>query len=384
MARLLPEEQMRLEVSPQLAANPSLNPPTDPGQAALLNTIQNPPPANPLLQAIGNPNPATFEGPSFGRQVANMLLGEIPVLGGILQQRHANAFLEEQRANQLQALAQGASELSPGSQKLLGSMVQQGRFDAALKEFPDLYQKELKIKNENQADAGLREAIGARIDRLSDPIMKASLKALAVKDPKSALIQLGQHENALISQGFRGRAEGRAVTTQQQSVLEQSIKDVKDNDAGKRALAIKEALVSKQFTPEDLNLSSAKFAAKFGFKKEEGSNIKLQVADWINSKKSGGIFGTSVGASLPGELASNPAKLFEGIEARFATPEALAEQQKTIEVRNQLQQQLNEIRSMAAPQPGEAQAPKGKEVKRKYQGRTAVFDAKTKKFLRFE
>lgn len=337
--RLMTDEQLTVNV-PQAESAYTAQPQTQ-QQANLLDTINNPPPANPLLQGIANP-PDSLNGPSFGHQVANQLIGQIPLFGDILQQRHNQAFAQEQQGQHLQALAESAKTFPTDQQQILSNLVQQGRPDEAFKEYQKFAEMGVKQSFKSGNADALRSALKERIDRIADPVMRDSFSALAQTDPKSALIQVGNFENSQFGQTMRSRSDTRSTINTQISANTGLLKDIKDNKAGQRAFDIQQALIDKNFTPGDENLSVSQFMKKFGFDKKESSSIQLQLKNYINSKKTGGIFG--IGKDLPPELKQNPLELLKDVPTVFSSPEAAAEQQKNIELKKHLTEQNAQLR----------------------------------------
>lgn len=351
--KLLTDEELTIN-APQ-AQSAYIAQPQNPEQAALLNTINNPPAANPILQQIANA-PQSMEGPSFGRQVANQLLGEVPLFGQILQQRHAQEFQEQQRGQHLQALAQSASNFPQDQQRVLADLVQQGRPDEAFKTYQKFAEMGVKNTFKSGDSAALREALKARIARIEDPVMRQSFEAIAQTDPKSAMIQVGNFENSQFNQGMRVKSDTRADAQARIAANEGLIKDIKDDPAGKRALDIQKTLIEKNFVPGDENLPSSQFRQKFGFDKKESSNIQLQLQQHLRKKKQGGVFG--IGADYPPELKSDPQKLLGDVHTIFASEEALKMQKQNQEFRDNLQKQTDELRKQVtgAGKPAKAKA----------------------------
>ncbi len=350
--KLLTDEELTIN-APQ-AESAYLAQPQDQSQAALLNTINNPPPANPILQGIANA-PESMEGPSFGRQVANQLLGEVPLFGQILQQRHAQAFQEEQRGKHLQALAQSASTFPEQQQQILSNLVQQGRPDEAFKEYQKFAEMGVKQTFKNSSSEALRAAAKERIARIQDPVQRQSFEAIAENDPKLALSQISAYENSQFNQGMRIRTDQRSDAQARINANEGLIKDIKDEPAGKRAFDIQKTLREKKFVPGDEDLPPKKFREKFGFDKKEASNIQLQLKQHLQKKKTGGLFG--IGADYSDEAKAAPETLLTDVHTVFASPEALKAQEQNQALRKQLQDEADALRKQVA---GQGKAPKKK------------------------
>lgn len=215
-----------------------------------------------------------------------------------------------------------------------------------------------KELGKTQNKSALTDALQAKIQRIADPVDRAAFAEQAKQDPHSAMSGLISYENTRFSQGMQGVKESRAKTEAQISANEKLQKGITDDPTAIRAQGIQQSLVAKNFVPGDENLPPGQFRQKFGFDKKESSNIQLQLKNHLAGLKQGGIFG--IGADYPSELKANPQLLLKDVPSVFASPEALAVQQKNEQIRQQIQQQndqLNQGISKAPVAPKRAASP---------------------------
>jgi hypothetical protein len=312
-----------------------------PEQAQLLNLIQNPTP-QPNITAIAQGG--VEEGPSFGRQLANAALGLIPLVGDILQERHANEFKEQQQRRQMQALAESAQQLGPEQQQTLANLVQQGRSKEAFQEFQNFAEgrvKEAETKHLNKEKLEKLRPILSKIVPGQEDAFIAVAEEIGIEN---ALIQARANTHAAQAAARDAAREARANKRekaaadkfkQQEDILAKKEEDKRLKDLDKNTpIVVQQAsfiqdelpnLVREGDSPSNIHLklvNSLNKKFKGGVSKEYSKALKKQIETAYTAA------GGSEGGILSNKVTPNVSQLTQNIVSGLADPNAVTNYKK--------------------------------------------------------